>query len=67
MDGQMSQRFGLFLAFAVLLGPLLALLRALALPLLLALVSALAAPRLPGVRGGGAQRHHMPFLVFPLA
>jgi hypothetical protein len=54
----MSQRFGLFLAFAVLLVPLLARLRALVL---------LAAIRLPRSRGGGAQRHHMPFLVFPLA
>ena len=63
----MSQCIVLFLAFVVLLlVPLLALLRALALPLPLASVL-LAAMRLPGVRGGGAQRHHMPFLVLPLA
>ena len=66
----MSKRIGLFLTFAVLLALLPALLRALALPLPLplAVVSVLlAAIRLPGVRGGGAQRHHMLFLVLPLA
>ena len=55
----MSQCIGLLLAFAVLLVPLLARLRALALPLPLLLPLAavwvlLAAIRLPGSRGGGA-------------
>ena len=61
----MSKSFDLFLPFVVLLVPLLARMRALALPLPLALV--LAAIRLPGARGSGAKRHHMPFLVLPLA
>ena len=62
----MSKSFGLILAFVVLLVPLLARMRALPLPL--AAVSVLlAAIRLPGVRGCGAKRHHMPFLVLPLA
>ncbi len=70
----MSKSFDLFLAFVVLPllvrlpVPLLARLRALALPLPLAAVSVLlAATRLPGSRGGGAQRHHIFFLVLPLA
>ncbi len=65
----MSKSFDLFLAFVVLplLVPLLARMRALALPLPLASALVLAAIRLPGARGSGAQRHHMSFLVFSLA